>query len=186
MTQVTGADLEQAMRTTGTVVGQLGDDQLGLSTPCEAWSVTDLLDHLIGMLVRYGTAFEAAVPEPTRGDDSGLEETVEWYAAASSRLLEAVRTADPDRLVTVPFGTVPPGVATGLATVELLVHGWDLAMATGQPYQPDPAVAERALGFSASALAGVPPDRSPFASPVPIDDSAPGIDRLAALLGRRP
>lgn len=186
MTHVTEADLRESMRTTGAVVGLLHDEQLGLGTPCEAWSVAELLDHLVGGLVRYGTAFGSVQPEPARDDPFGVTETVEWYDAASKRLLEAVRTAGPDRLVTVPFGTVPAGVATGLATVEVLVHGWDLAKATGQPYGSDPAVAERALEFTASALGAVPADRTPFASPVPVEDSAPAIDRLAALLGRQP
>jgi uncharacterized protein (TIGR03086 family) len=78
-------------------------------------------------------------------------------------------------------------VALHLRLTELLVHGWDLAHATGQPTTglPDD-LAEQELAFSRVQLERIPPDRSPFAPPQPIDDAAPAIDRLAALLGRSP
>lgn len=186
MTSSAEADLRESISTTEVVIRLLHDEQLGLGTPCEAWSVADLLDHLIGMLVRYGTAFGSAQPEPERGDSPSAIESVDRYTAASARLVDAVRTAGPDRSVTVPFGTVPGAVASRLATVEVLVHGWDLAKAAGQSYGCDPGIAERALTFSASALGDVPADRSPFASPVPVEDDMPAIDRLAGLLGRHP
>jgi uncharacterized protein (TIGR03086 family) len=186
MTGVAAADLEKSISTSKVVVGLLRDEQLGVDTPCEEWSVADLLGHLVDMLAMYGTAFGSVQPEPGQSDAPGVTGFAERFTAASTRLLEAVNTVDPDSSVSVPFGTVPVGVATRLATVEVLVHGWDLAKATGQPYGCDHAVAERALGFSASALGDVPPDRSPFAAPVPVEDDAPAVDRLAALLGRHP
>lgn len=89
-------------------------------------------------------------------------------------------------MVTVPFGTVPGAVALHLRMTEILVHGWDLAQAIGHPTDGFPAdLAEDELTFSRGALGDIPPDRSPFAPPRPVDDRAPAIDRLAALLGRR-
>ena len=38
----------------------------------------------------------------------------------------------------LPFGEVPGAVALGIHTVEAIVHGWDLATATGQPAAIDP------------------------------------------------
>jgi len=92
-----------------------------------------------------------------------------------------------EKIVTVPAGTVPGAVALHLRLTEHLVHGWDLARATGQATTGLPAdLAEQELAFARVQLGKIPPDRRPFAPPQPVVDDAPAIDRLAALLGRRP
>jgi hypothetical protein len=80
---------------------------------------------------------------------------------------------------------VPGSVAVQLRIAEILVHGWDLAWATGQPARFPEELAESSLAFSKPALAGLPPGRHPFAPPQPVPDCAPAIDRLAACLGRK-
>ncbi len=67
----------------------------------------------------------------------------------------------------------------------MLVHGWDLARATGQAGSfPEPLV-EQELAFSRAMLDTMPVSNRPFAPPEPVPDDAVAIDRLAALLGRR-
>jgi uncharacterized protein (TIGR03086 family) len=85
---------------------------------------------------------------------------------------------------TVPFGTVPGSVALHLRITELLVHGWDLAAATGQPARFPEDLAEQELAFTRGALASVPAGRSPFGPPQPAPPGATPLDQLAALLGR--
>jgi uncharacterized protein (TIGR03086 family) len=75
-------------------------------------------------------------------------------------------------------------VALDLRITEVLVHGWDLARATGQPATFPDDLAEQELAFSRAKLADIPSDRSPFAPPQPVAEDAPAIDRLAACLGR--
>lgn len=91
-----------------------------------------------------------------------------------------------EKVVTVPIGAVPGVVALHLRIAESLVHGWDLAQATGQPTDglPDD-LAEQELEFSRRRLPDLPPDRRPFAPVQPVSDDAPALDRLVALLGRR-
>jgi uncharacterized protein (TIGR03086 family) len=69
---------------------------------------------------------------------------------------------------------------------ELLVHGWDLARATGQPADLPEDLAEGALRSWQTRLADRPRQGMPFAEPTPIAGDAPAIDRLAAYLGRKP
>jgi len=90
-----------------------------------------------------------------------------------------------DRVVTVPFGSVPGAVALQLRLVENLVHGWDLARATGQQARHDDQVAEAALVFTHARLADVPAGRTPFGPPQPVAEDGQALDRLAAALGRR-
>nr|WP_235619150.1 hypothetical protein [Embleya scabrispora] len=84
----------------------------------------------------------------------------------------------------VPAGVVPGVVAVRLRTVEELVHGWDLARATGRRLRIPDDVVERELAFTRDALADIPTGRAPFAPPRPCPEHAPPLDRLAALLGR--
>lgn len=89
-----------------------------------------------------------------------------------------------ERVVVVPFGAVPGIVAVHLRVTEALVHGWDLAQATGQRLRFPDGIVERNLEFTRAALPDVPAGRMPFAPPQPVPDDAPPIVRLAALLGR--
>lgn len=89
-----------------------------------------------------------------------------------------------DQVIIVPFGSVPGIVALHLRVTEALVHGWDLARATGQSAPFPEGLVEAATAFTRANLANIPPERRPFAPPKAIDDEAPAIDQLAALLGR--
>jgi uncharacterized protein (TIGR03086 family) len=74
------------------------------------------------------------------------------------------------------------------AADELVVHGWDVARATGQPYDPEPELLDAARAFlEAFATPDAPagPD-VPFGPAQFLPDSAPPLDRLVALAGRDP
>ena len=104
--------------------------------------------------------------------------------STATALLEAFAAPGAlERIVTVPFGTVPGSVALHLRLTEVLVHGWDLAKATGQSVEFPADLAEQELVFSQSALEQLPPDRRPFAPSQPVGQDAPG-DRAAGRLPR--
>jgi uncharacterized protein (TIGR03086 family) len=155
--------------------------------------VRRLLDHLVGGN-RLFTRVLRGEPLPPleqlgrRGADDQLgdDPAVAWRASAGE-LLDAFRGPGVlERTHTVPAGTLPGPAVLHLRIVETLVHGWDLARATGQePPFPD-ELAEPELAFSTDLLGRLPEGRQPFGPPRPVDDDAPAIDRLAALLGRSP
>lgn len=181
------ADVEQlavVAEVTGRVVVGITDEQWALPTPCAGWSVEDLVRHVAGGNARFAAALRGdPAPAPVSGSAAGLPEA---YRRSVRGLLDAFgRPGALRETVTVPFGTVPGAVALHLRITELLVHGWDLARATGVAADFPEEIAEQELEFSLPALADVPPDRSPFAPPEPVPDNAPAIDRLAACLGRR-
>jgi uncharacterized protein (TIGR03086 family) len=114
--------------------------------------------------------------------DRGL---VEAYRDSAGALLAAFRQPGVlDRVHTVPIGPVPGIAALHLRITEVLVHGWDLARATGQHAEFPEDLAEQELAFSRRKLGDIPAGRTPFAPPQPVPDDAPAIDRLVALLGR--
>ena len=86
----------------------------------------------------------------------------------------------------MPAATLPGPAIVHLRTVETLVHGWDLARAIDRPAPFPEDLAEGELAFSGDLLGRIPEGRHPFGPSQPVDDDAPAIDRLAALLGRDP
>jgi len=70
---------------------------------------------------------------------------------------------------------------------ELVVHGWDLARATGQPFQPDDAhlaeieaTVRQLRGDNDGAIPGL------FGPAVTVADDAPALNRVLGLTGRDP
>jgi uncharacterized protein (TIGR03086 family) len=90
------------------------------------------------------------------------------------------------RIVEVPFGQVSGVVALHLRITEMLVHGWDIADATGQNAAFDEAVAGQELEFCRGAVGAIAPERRPFGPAQEAPADATAIERLAALLGRTP
>ncbi|MER6759077.1 MULTISPECIES: TIGR03086 family metal-binding protein [Amycolatopsis] len=180
-------DLAAVLESTGELVA--GVSRWDAPTPCSEWTVRELVNHLV-LGHRLFTAVlrgEAGGSLDPRASDALGDDPVAAYRDAVAGLLSAFRQPGVlEQVVEVPAGTVPGVAAAHLRIVEELVHGWDLACATGQQAKFEDALVEREIAFSSAQLAELPAERSPFAPPVPIEDDAPPLDRLAALLGRSP
>jgi uncharacterized protein (TIGR03086 family) len=177
--------LSTALDITGGLIASVRGEQWAEPTPCTAWTVRDLVSHLVIGNAGFARALtdQAAWAAP-RSPDADAD-----LVAAYGESAAALRTAfgQPgvlEKLVTVPFGTVPGMVALHLRLTELLVHGWDLAQATGQKPEFPADLAEQELAFTVGALPNVSRERSPFSPPQPVPDDAPALTRLVALLGR--
>jgi uncharacterized protein (TIGR03086 family) len=174
------SDLARTLDATGRLVAGVRTDQLDAPTPCEGWTVRDLLRHLSGGDRLVARLLGADLPPHV--DDADPYPTYERSAAA---LLAAFgRPGVAAEVFDAPVGTVPGPVLLQVRITETLVHGWDLARATGQAPDLPADLAAAALAFTRGALGIIPPERRPFGEPRPVPDDAPGIDRLAALLGR--
>jgi uncharacterized protein (TIGR03086 family) len=186
MTTTEVDELARVLDVTGQLVAAVRDEQLTAPTPCPDWDVRALVSHLVAGNHAFaqkltGAAPAAAPPDP----EPSAGNLLSAYRDGASALLAACAPPGAlDQVVTVPFGTVPGHTALHLRLVENLVHGWDLAQATGQSPEFPEDVTERQLAFSRGALGQLPADRSPFAPPAPVPDGAPALDRLAGLLGR--
>jgi uncharacterized protein (TIGR03086 family) len=165
--------LADALDRTGRLVEGIRDDQWGNSTPCIEWDVRALVNHV----VNGNTAAASALGAETHP-------TAKYDEAASMLLAAFGQPGVLDRIVTIPFGAVPGSVALHIRLTELLVHGWDIAQATGQPTDFPEELAEEELAFSKAALDAVPAGPGPFAAPKPVPEDARALDRLVAVLGR--
>ncbi len=182
--------LAQALDATGKLVAAVRDEQWLDPTPCPDWTVRDLVRHIIGGNRMFAAILRGEPPGASGGGSPAGpgqpgRDLLGGYREAASELLAAFSQPGVlEEMFTVPFGTVPGSVALHLRITEVLVHGWDLAWATGQPARFPGALAEQELAFSRRALGDVPPGRSPFGPPQPVPADAPLIDQLAACLGR--
>ena len=139
------APLAAAVDGTGQLVTAVGEQQWELGTPCTDWTVRQLVNHLVGgdRLATRVLRGEPLPPLDQLGRRSGQDQLgadpAGAYRASAEALLAALRTPGVlDRAHTLPVGTLPGPAVVHLRTVETMVHGWDLARATGQPV-PFPA-----------------------------------------------
>jgi uncharacterized protein (TIGR03086 family) len=175
--------LEAAAAAAQRAIEGVGDQDWSLPSPCEGWTVEDVVRHLVEGTERLAATLRAA-QEPAHS-----HEETSWaqrHRAATAELVHQLRRPGVlDQPVTVPAGTMPGAMVAGLRTVESLVHGWDVATATGGRLEVAEDLVDHAERLTRQLLQRLPPDRKPFRDPVtPPPDAAP-LDRLAALLGRR-
>jgi uncharacterized protein (TIGR03086 family) len=87
----------------------------------------------------------------------------------------------------LPIGELPGTAFIQLRTSDLLVHAWDLAVATGQPTDLDSELAEYVFAFSEQMMnrPGLRGAGRPFSEERPCGDERPAADRVAAFLGRQ-
>jgi uncharacterized protein (TIGR03086 family) len=176
--------LASAVPVTGHLVGAIEPGQWDLPTPCREWSVRDVVNHLVLGHRRFAAALTGGAP-PAPDADLLAGDPESAYASSAEAMLAAFRADGAlDRPVSIPAGTLPGRVACELRVVEALVHGWDLARATGRHLEFPEDLVEESTDFSRVQLGRVPADRSPFGPSQPVTDDAPPLDRLAALLGR--
>ncbi|HYK32894.1 MAG TPA: TIGR03086 family metal-binding protein [Streptosporangiaceae bacterium] len=186
------AAFEGAVRSTAEVVKATPADLMDAPTPCTDWDVRALLNHVIGTMWLAEALFSdqppryPMVPGGLPPTDLAGYDPAAAYAEASAAALAAVSAGDAlVRQHPTPLGEMPgPGLA-GFTTLDILVHGWDLAKATGQPADLDGRLAAHVLGFAEQAL--TPDTRQARIGPaLPAAADAPVTDRLVAFLGRLP
>lgn len=189
MTAEPMGQLAEALDITGQLVTGVRDGQWADPTPCPDWNVRNLVSHIITGNRLFAAILRGQPGLPASGlgpgpATAGADMPGAYRDAAGELLAAFGQPGVLEQVFTVPIGTVPGLAALHLRLTELLVHGWDLAQATGQPAPFPDRLAKQELAFTRHALADLPAGRSPFGPPQPVATDAPAIDRLAACLGR--
>ncbi len=181
--------LEGALAQTGSIIEAIRSDQAELSTPCSEWDVEALVIHLIGQDLRNFVAGARGLPVDWQAPPEEIGG--EWSAAYERRaneLTDAWRQVDLDQKLSVPgMGEVPITLRLDQHIADIVMHGWDLAKATGQQPDLEPALAEHALDWARTMLR--PEHRGEdkaFGPEVEVPQDAPAYDRLAGWFGRDP
>ena len=182
--------LAQVLDDLATVTGGVTPAQLPDPTPCTGFDVAQLRDHVVGWLETFAAGFADPGGQAPRASLDGYQPPPDPAAAvraAAATLTGALRRGAASRPLRLGDSAMPGELALGMILWEYQVHGWDLAVATGQVWSPPPAAAAESLAFAPGMLT---PDYQgegkPFAPPVPVPDTAPAFDRLLGLSGRDP
>jgi uncharacterized protein (TIGR03086 family) len=186
-------DLGPATATMRRLVLGTRDEQLTDPTPCPDYTVGDLVQHIGGLTLAFtGAAHKRPVPGAPSGGGTGDASQLEtgWrllIARDLEVLTESWRNPTAYEGLTMAGPVeMPGGEAAKVALNEVVVHGWDLAVATGQQYVGDPTALRICADFAASFPAPDPADQAdgPFGTPVEVPDDAPLLHRLLGLMGR--
>lgn len=178
---------ERALDATGRIVAGIAPDQYGRATPCDGWDVRTLLDHVISgnwwvaPLVGGQTIDE--VGDRYDGDQIGDDLAAAWHASAAAAHEAFAAPGALDAPCAVSYGPVPGSVYCGHRVNDVLIHGWDLAVATGQDTTLDPDLVE-------TLWESIQPEREmlaasgAFGTPTDLGDDVALQQRLLAALGR--
>ena len=181
--------LQRVVNETTRLVDSLTPDQLGNDTPCSEWTVRDVVNHITGGATLFAiSAEQGSVPDEVLGqlmggDNLGDDYRAAW-ATASNRAMSAFDGLDLSKLVVLPFGEMPAGVALNIAVFDVATHATDIAESTGQTIA-DIELLEAALEMGKQMIG--PELRMPgvFDVEQPCPDGAPITKQLLAFSGRK-
>jgi uncharacterized protein (TIGR03086 family) len=187
-------DLDPAAREVIRLLDGVPDDGLDAPTPCAGTPVAQLLDHLMGLSLAFTLAARKTPPEGgSKPPDSSPDHLdPDWREVLPRRLGELAEAwRDPAAWagMTEAGGvTMPAEVMGAVALDELVLHGWDLARATGQPFRCDPASTAAVLEFTTESAKpeNAAGREGTFGPVVPVPADAPPLDRALGLSGRDP
>lgn len=171
--------LEQLGPHLGGVVARITPDQLDDPTPCADYTVRGVLEHMLTGATAFAAAYRGEAPgEPDLSDPLG-----DFHAVLGDLVAAISAPGALDQTVQAPFGPLPGETFARFVALDGLVHGWDMARATGQPYDPPDELVAAADGFAHQALDTLRDGDTFKAAVEPPADATP-IDRLAAYTGR--
>lgn len=170
------------------IIHRIKPDQLDAPTPCAEFDVRELVNHLLlwgPSLV--GAAHKESVPPPAEAEMPADGEWASALEAQLDRIVAAWREPDAWQGTTYLGGTteLPASMVGGMVVGELVVHGWDLARATGQqPTWPEDLL--RYLHAEVSEVAEQGREMGAYGPAVAAPASASTLDQLLAVTGRAP
>lgn len=187
-------DLTPAARRMAALLAGVRDHRLAAPTPCDGTSLGALIDHIGGLALAFTWAAAKnpppGAPEQPSADAAALPP--DWRARFPERLdalAAAWRSPNAWQGMTRAGGVDLPGEAAGhVALNELVVHGWDVARASGQPYDPGEDEIGGCLAFVAPTVeqSGGKGVEGLFGPAVDVPADAPALHRLLGLTGRDP
>ena len=178
---------------TDRVVAQVTPAQFDWPTPCAEWNVRQLANHLLATLDLGRALLTDEMPAVQAGpgqvpaEDLIGDDLTESYRSGVGALIAATTTDSIDRVHLTPLGEMPGAGLAGFTALDVLVHGWDLAKATGQETTLDAGLAGQLLGFARQAISDDTGTRAPLiGAEIRASADADPTTQLVAFLGRQP
>jgi uncharacterized protein (TIGR03086 family) len=173
-----------ALAATGRIVAGIKPDQLNAPTPCEDYDVSGMLNHLIGGNYWVAPLVEGKTIDEV-GDALNRNFTADEYPASAESADSAFSSPGAmQKPVAVSYGPVPAEVYAGHRFIDVLVHGWDLAKATGQDTGLDPELIDACFEVVKPQM-DLLKGSGMFGTRVDVPAEADSQTKLLAMLGRR-
>jgi uncharacterized protein (TIGR03086 family) len=184
------AMLQRVVDTTDGVLANTTPEQLSNQTLCTEWTVRDLINHMVGGATMFAVSAEqGSVPDDVLGrlmggDNVGDDPKGAWTTATKRAMAAFGEPGAMEKIVSLPFGQMPAGVALNIAIFDVATHAVDLARATGQNVT-DTELLEGALSIGRQMVG--PELRVPgvFGVEQAIPAGASVEDQLLAFAGRK-
>ena len=171
--------LDDSVKRAHKLLAGVNASQVSGATPCTEWNVQQLMDHFVDAAVYATSVVTGQQPPPPAG-----KTTLERFDGASAALLKVAGVPGAlEKQVTGPFGPMTGAAMVLTVATDLVVHGWDLAKATGQDTKIPAALVQMAHEQYKDVPAnGFPP----FLGPQPaVPGNADAQTKMLAKLGRK-
>jgi uncharacterized protein (TIGR03086 family) len=180
------APLKQAIASARAILDEVTSDHMDVQTPCAAWKVSDLINHIVGAQ-HFFIAGASGQPPSGGGEDVASNDFLAAFDDATSKLLALLdEDGMMEKMLSLPFGQMPGAALAGLAATDTFTHAWDLAKSLGRSTDLAPQLA---AGLLAAAKASIQEsfrggEGAPFGPEQQAPEGASNADQLAAFLGR--
>lgn len=182
-----GEILDRSVTEAAAVVRGVAPDRLGAPTPCADWDVRALANHLLHVVQALGLAGQGKpVPDELWAGDPVAGDLADRFDDEARAATEAWARDDAwDGAVSLGAAEVPAAMAATMLVSDLVIHGWDLARATGQPFRCEDDAAELAHRFLLET-GEQGREMGIYAAAHPPEETASLLERALAASGRDP
>ena len=182
-------DCRQAVAGAKRLITSVGPGDLARSTPCKDWNVRALIGHMITMCdafsIALGATDDAGYVAPPLADLELVDPAPAYGEAAAAALEAWSRPGWADKMLRLPFGTLPGSIGVRIFCGDQLIHTWDLATALGCYFaMPDDLASAQLEMMQRYYDASTRGADQPFDLATDCPPDASVQDRLIALSGR--
>jgi uncharacterized protein (TIGR03086 family) len=176
------ASLTAAFKAITVMLAEPFDDDVNRPTPCPGWDVSNLFDHVIDLVIRMA-------------DRAGVTMTDQSYMTPQQRLAAVTepslegwrRRQGIHGAIVWRDRRLPDRVAIKVLALDIVVHGWDLAVALDRTLDIADPYVDYLLEFARGALTDDVRATSGFREPVfGYEHGVTMLERLVAFTGRDP
>jgi uncharacterized protein (TIGR03086 family) len=181
---------ERVLDRTNEVVDHVEPGHLGDPTPCTEWDVRAVINHITGgatmfaECVEQGSVPDSRLGELMGGDNLGDDFKANYRAASDRARATFGMPGTLDKIVKLPFGEMPAGIALNIAIMDVMTHAADIAKATGQTIDDD-EILTIALEVGRELITDDLRAPGMFDPEQPAASNASAADKLLAFAGRK-
>jgi len=176
--------LDGARKQAEPVIRNIADDQLGAPTPCAEYTVKDLVNHLLHVVIEFQELAAKRDADFSTTPDRVGGDWREEFADEAEKLVAAWAAPGAEEGTSGQMG-LPATTVGQMALLDLTIHAWDLAHATGQDFTPDPDAVTELFGL-VDQMGPTARQMGVFGGEKQVPENATAFQKLLAVTGRDP